>query len=404
MKSLKQLFSINSNNTNNKNEGKQENRIASFGEPLPKNLQKRFAHGVDYNLKVIIRGDINVGKTSLWQRLQGMEKLPEDYEETKEIQIANISWRLSQEMNESNIVKIELWDVVDEAKQLRSILSNDSNNLNSHQNDLLKIMNTNKDAHQQQKVYGLDAQFVQIYQQVDGVIFIYDCTKPWTWKYVESKLKNVPQHIPILILANKIDLFEELEDENERNRMKEMICSSFNFVKTFDRSSMMSNDVQFSICSMKKLFGIQFIHKFFRFPLLLKERITLHHLLEQNLHQLDIIQHSFEESPMNDFFNNRLNMNKSNNSNNNNKEIDHNNNNNKEIDHDHNNNNNNNNNLKNDEEKMEVKETSDKKLGVIPMKKNEPLVLEDIEDVYEDDDVYISPTTIPFEESEEESD
>ena len=40
-------------------------------------LRKRFKQGVNYNMKVIIRGSVGSGKTSLFRRLQGQPFLKE---------------------------------------------------------------------------------------------------------------------------------------------------------------------------------------------------------------------------------------------------------------------------------------------------------------------------------------
>ena len=40
-------------------------------------LRKRFKQGVNYNMKVIIRGSVGSGKTSLFRRLQGQPVLKE---------------------------------------------------------------------------------------------------------------------------------------------------------------------------------------------------------------------------------------------------------------------------------------------------------------------------------------
>ena len=53
---------------------------------------------------------------------------------------------------------------------------------------------------------GLDAQFLDVYKQTHGVIFIFDITKLWTFEYVKRELENVPSSIPVLVLANFSDM------------------------------------------------------------------------------------------------------------------------------------------------------------------------------------------------------
>ena len=108
-------------------------------------------------MKIIIKGDRNVGKSCLFKRLQG-GGFQETYTPTEEIQVASIQWSFKAT---EDIVKVEVWDVVDKGKA-RSWGTG------------LKV-STEFLA----KAPALDAEFLDVYKGTHGVILMMDVTKSW---------------------------------------------------------------------------------------------------------------------------------------------------------------------------------------------------------------------------------
>ena len=55
-------------------------------------LQRKLGRGVNVNLKLLIRGDLQTGKTSMWRRLQGLSYVAR-VEPSRELGVATLDWK-----------------------------------------------------------------------------------------------------------------------------------------------------------------------------------------------------------------------------------------------------------------------------------------------------------------------
>ncbi|ELV13139.1 Putative GTP-binding protein Parf [Tupaia chinensis] len=218
-------------------------------------LQRRFAKGGQDSMKIVIRGDRNTGKTALWHRLQG-RPFVEEYIPTQEIQVTSIHWSYK---TTDDIVKVEVWDVVDKGKCKK-------------RGDGLKMENDPQEA---ESKLALDAEFLDVYKNCNGVVMMFDITKQWTFNYVLRELPKVPTHVPVCVLGNYRDMGEHrviLPDDVR------------DFIDSLDRPPGSSYS-RYAESSMKNSFGLKYLHKFFNIPFLQLQRETLLRQLETN--QLD---------------------------------------------------------------------------------------------------------------------
>uniref|UniRef100_A0A3Q1MY78 RAB, member RAS onco family like 6 n=1 Tax=Bos taurus TaxID=9913 RepID=A0A3Q1MY78_BOVIN len=205
-------------------------------------LQRRFAKGVQYNMKIVIRGDRNTGKTALWHRLQG-KKFVEEYIPTQEIQVTSIHWSYKSERK---------------CKK---------------RGDGLKMENDPQEAESEM---ALDAEFLDVYKNCNGVVMMFDITKQWTFNYILRELPKVPTHVPVCVLGNYRDMGEHrvILPDDVRDVLDHL-----------DRPPG-SSYFRYAESSMKNSFGLKYLHRFFNIPFLQLQRETLLRQLETN--QLDI--------------------------------------------------------------------------------------------------------------------
>ncbi|XP_050782454.1 rab-like protein 6 isoform X3 [Gopherus flavomarginatus] len=176
-----------------------------------------------------------------------------------------------------DIVKVEVWDVVDKGKCKK-------------RGDGLKLENDPQEAESEM---ALDAEFLDVYKNCNGVVMMFDITKQWTFNYILRELPKVPTHVPVCVLGNYRDMGEHrviLPDDMRA------------FIDNLNRPPG-SSYFRYAESSMKNSFGLKYLHKFFNIPFLqlqvpaswkslplvgslIRERETLLRQLETN--QLDI--------------------------------------------------------------------------------------------------------------------
>ncbi|XP_068461205.1 rab-like protein 6 isoform X2 [Clinocottus analis] len=234
-------------------------------QSMNQSLQRRFAKGVQYNMKIVIRGDRNTGKSTLWHRLQG-KKFVEEYLPTQEIQATSIHWNYK---TTDDVVKVEVWDVVDKGQKYPLP---EGVGKGKKRGENLKLENEPQESDE----VALDAEFLDVYKNCNGVIMMFDITKQWTFNYILRELPKVPTHVPVCVLGNHRDMGEHrviLPDD-----IRDLIAGL--------NRPMGASYIHYAESSMKNGFGLKYLHRFFNIPFLQLQRETLLRQLETN--QLDM--------------------------------------------------------------------------------------------------------------------
>ncbi|CAG8724768.1 31213_t:CDS:2, partial [Gigaspora margarita] len=249
-----------------------------------KPMREIFRKGAQYNMKIIIRGDIRTGKTTLFNRLQG-ESFREEYITTPQIQVANIQWNYNQT---NDVIKVEIWDVVDKGISPANI-----NQRPTASNVALKIENTQiptkppppSSPLQSPDQLSLDAATIDVYRNTHGVILLFDITKNWTFDYAIKELKAIPRNMAILLLVNinrHLSFGTPLSDETFF--LPNRAISDINRERISEYPS--ANMVRYVETSMLSGLGLEYIYKYFGVPFLQLQRDILRQQLASKTKEL----------------------------------------------------------------------------------------------------------------------
>jgi len=266
-------------------------------------VRRRLARGVQYNMKIVIRGDRNTGKTQLWRRLQG-QHYTAAYTPTEQIQIATINWNYKVS---SDVIKLDAWDVVDRAPKkknqpgftegglkIANTQAFDASELNGDDyGDDDEMPDQSIDARHNEfgigtvvpvattpgspravkegnySVGALDASVVDVMRGATGCVMMFDMNKKWTWDYVTREVpKFVKSGIQILVVGNFRDLGE-----------------SGRVVTTATAQSfcdLAGPNVHYVEASMKNGYGVRAIATYFSLPFLSLQKKYLDEQVRRN--------------------------------------------------------------------------------------------------------------------------
>ncbi|BHF69909.1 Rab-like protein 6 [Sparganum proliferum] len=252
--------------------------------PLRPELQRRFANGVKYNMKLVIRGDRRTGKTALFTRLKG-EPFSPDYTATDEIQVACILWGYKET---DEVVKVEVWDVVDKGKP-RNLTQ--GSRLPRYARKLMKEAQPPPSA-------CLDSTFIDVYKGASGVLLIFDMTKRSSFEYVRRELPRVPSTLPVLVLANCRDLAAERTVSDAEARA--LVSETADLRKLSATPSILEEErfapIRYCEASMRNGFGLLYVHRFINIPFLALQRLCLLRLLAENSKAFSGVQQELDRA------------------------------------------------------------------------------------------------------------
>ncbi|CAB4480198.1 uncharacterized protein OCT59_006442 [Rhizophagus irregularis] len=274
-------------------QAKEDLQDTSLPQNTFKPMQGKFQKGVQYNMKIIIRGDIRTGKSTLFNRLQG-GPFKEEYVTTPQIEVANIQWKYNQA---NDIIKVEIWDVVDKGINPTPInrrpnLSDGTGlKIDNNQGPVTPTSPARLTTELSPDQIALDAATINVYRNTHGVILMFDITKSWTFDYAIKELKVIPEHMSILLLGNFGDL------SSQRSITRSQIYQSIadcNRLRVTEYPP--ANMIRYVETSMLTGFGLEYIYKYLGIPFLQLQKDILRQQLELKTKELVTLLDTLDDS------------------------------------------------------------------------------------------------------------
>lgn len=169
---------------------------------IDRRLQERLARGADLNVKVVVRGQRGSGKSALLARLRGL-KAGDSQGPTREIAVSHVHWRNT--VDEA-VVKVEAWDVVDEALEL------DPQEAAADPDAPLGLPPTEEMRRSRLGSHTfelLDARVVDVYREADAVWVLYDPRSRASFEHASRLARESPPGLPLVLLRSKSDLWAD---------------------------------------------------------------------------------------------------------------------------------------------------------------------------------------------------
>ena len=226
-------------------------------------LRRKLGNGAKLNVKLLVRGDMSTGKSSLLRRLQGLPFQP-DQPPSREINTGHVDWSAP---DVEDTVKVEVWDVCDTAKA------------GAASTDRLALRHGESGP-----AARLDADSIDVFRGAHGVVYVFDPRKRWTFEYVQRQLPSVPARMPVLIFMNFSDLVTdepsvEGSGEGSPGRAKPVTMAEVEDLAQRE-SQRRGRAVLAASSSMADCYGLDLLYDFLQLPYCFAKELALEKALE----------------------------------------------------------------------------------------------------------------------------